>query len=101
MVTYAVTLSALIEKGGAYAGLAAFFGLAILSVLYFAQAREIRRPREWAGRAPERAQELERRGGPGAGVARRGQPARPRRPGEPATAAAQLVAKPAPAAGVG
>src|SRR4051794_39467662 len=101
MVTYAVTLSDLIEKGGAYAGLAAFFGLAILSVLYFAQAREIRRLREWAGRAPERAQELEQRVVQQAEVARRVQTAPSRRPGEPATAAAQLVAKPAPAAGVG
>ena len=52
----AVKLSDLIEKGGAYAGLAAFFGLAVLTILYFAQARELKRLREWAGRAPERAQ---------------------------------------------
>ena len=38
-----------------------FFGLAVLSLLYFAQAREIKRLREWAGRAPERAPELEQR----------------------------------------
>ena len=61
MVTFAVTLSDLIEKGGAYAGIAAFFGFAVLSVLLFAQARELKRLREWAGRAPERAQELEQR----------------------------------------
>src|SRR5262249_28486092 len=36
-------------------------GLAILSLLYFAQAREVKRLREWAGRAPERAQELQER----------------------------------------
>ena len=34
-----VKLSDLLEKGGAYAGLAAFFGLAVLVILYFAQAR--------------------------------------------------------------
>lgn len=36
-------------------GLASFFGLAILALLYFSQARDVRRLREWAGRAPERA----------------------------------------------
>src|SRR3954467_7991578 len=61
MVPFAVTLSDLIEKGGAYAGIAAFFGFAVLSVLHFANARELKRLREWAGRAPERAQELEAR----------------------------------------
>jgi LytR cell envelope-related transcriptional attenuator len=39
---------------GAVAGLGAFLGLAILSLLYFSQARDVRRLREWAGRAPER-----------------------------------------------
>ena len=37
------------------------FGLGVLSLLYFAQAREVKRLREWAGRAPERAAELEAR----------------------------------------
>lgn len=45
---------------GAIAGLGAFLGLAILSLLYFSQARDVRRLREWAGRAPERdAEEVE------------------------------------------
>src|SRR4051794_41327472 len=61
MVPFAITLSDLIEKGGAYAGIAAFFGFAVLAVLHFANARELKRLREWAGRAPERAQELEAR----------------------------------------
>jgi hypothetical protein len=39
---------------GAIAGLGAFLGLAILSLLYFSQARDVRRLRDWAGRAPER-----------------------------------------------
>src|SRR6476646_2834790 len=50
-----------IDHYGAYAGIAAVFGLGILSLLYFAQAREVKRLREWAGRAPERAAELEAR----------------------------------------
>jgi hypothetical protein len=39
---------------GAYAGLAAFFGLVVLALLTFTQARDLRRLREWAGSAPER-----------------------------------------------
>jgi hypothetical protein len=45
----------LVERVGSYVGLAAFLGLAILALLYFSQARDVRRLREWAGRAPERA----------------------------------------------
>ena len=44
----------LIKEIGAFAGLAAFFGLAVLALLSFSQARDIRRLREWAGSAPER-----------------------------------------------
>ena len=70
MVLFAFSVEDQVEKYGAYVGIAAFFGLAILSLLYFAQAREVKRLREWAGRAPERAAELEQavaehaRGGP-------------------------------------
>jgi hypothetical protein len=35
-----------IREVGAFAGLAAFFGLALLALLYFAQARDVRRLRE-------------------------------------------------------
>src|SRR3954447_26525482 len=59
MVLFAFSLQDQVEKYGAYVGIAAFFGLAVLSLLYFAQAREVKRLREWAGRAPERAAELE------------------------------------------
>src|SRR3982751_4802946 len=59
MVVFAFSLQDQVEKYGAYVGIAAFFGLAVLSLLYFAQAREVKRLREWAGRAPERAAELE------------------------------------------
>jgi LytR cell envelope-related transcriptional attenuator len=47
----------LIEQIGPYLGLAAFIGLAVLVLLYFQQARDVRRLREWAGRAPERAED--------------------------------------------
>src|ERR1700709_2330346 len=59
MVLLALSLQGECEKYGSYVGIAAFFGLAVLSLLYFAQAREVKRLREWAGRAPERAAELE------------------------------------------
>lgn len=44
----------LIEQIGAFAGLAAFLGLAVLAMLAFSQGRDLRRLREWAGSAPER-----------------------------------------------
>ncbi len=50
----------LIERIGSYVGFASFLGLAILALLYFSQARDLRRLREWAGRAPERAADMER-----------------------------------------
>jgi hypothetical protein len=63
---WAITASSLsishrIDQYGAYAGFAAVLGLAVLSLLYFAQAREVKRLREWAGRAPERAADLQER----------------------------------------
>jgi hypothetical protein len=44
----------LVKEIGAFAGLVAFLGLAVLALLSFAQGRDIRRLREWAGSAPER-----------------------------------------------
>lgn len=46
---------AMIQETGAAAGLAAVAGLAVLSALYVSHAREVKRLRAWAGRAPERA----------------------------------------------
>ena len=43
-----------IQDIGAFAGLAAFFGVAVLALLSFTQGRDIRRLRDWAGSAPER-----------------------------------------------
>ncbi|HWH12021.1 MAG TPA: LytR C-terminal domain-containing protein [Solirubrobacteraceae bacterium] len=54
MTPLALSISSEIKSLGAYAGFAAVVGLALLALLYFAQARELRRLTEWAGRAPER-----------------------------------------------
>jgi hypothetical protein len=51
----------LIQEIGSYAGFAAVLGLAVLSALYFSQARDVKRLRDWAGRAPERDSEARSR----------------------------------------
>ena len=56
----ALSLSNKLLEVGALAAFAALVGIAILSLLVFSQARELKRLREWAGRAPERAAELDR-----------------------------------------
>jgi len=48
------TLVNAVERIGAFAGLAAFIGLAVLALLTFTHGRDIRRLRDWAGSAPER-----------------------------------------------
>jgi hypothetical protein len=48
-------LLAIVQEIGAAGGLAAVVGLAVLSALYFSHARDVKRLREWAGRAPERS----------------------------------------------
>jgi LytR cell envelope-related transcriptional attenuator len=45
----------MVQEIGAVAGWAAVVGLAVLSALYLSQARDVKRLREWAGRAPERS----------------------------------------------
>ena len=102
MVWFALSFQDQVEKYGVYVGIAAFFGLALLSVLYFSQARELKRLREWAGRAPERARDLEQRvvAQATATVARRS-PQMPAAPGKPAgaiTPARRLAEMPAAAA---
>src|SRR4051812_1029723 len=91
MVLLAFSLQDQVEKYGAYVGIAAFFGLALLSLLYFAQAREVKRLREWAGRAPERAVELEQAVVQQAELARR----TPAPQAQPVAAQAKPVAAPA------
>ena len=57
----ALSLSNTFTKIGALAAFAGLIGIAVLSLLFFSQARELKRLREWAGRAPERSAELEQR----------------------------------------
>jgi Cu/Ag efflux pump CusA len=57
----ALSLSNTFTQIGAIAAFAALLGIAVLSLLFFSQARELKRLREWAGRAPERSAELEQR----------------------------------------
>jgi hypothetical protein len=105
----ALSVTDKIEQYGAYAGFASVLGLAVLSLLYFAQAREVKRLREWAGRAPERAAELQDRvqadaqrrpAAVPAQPAAQAQPARPAGVAAPAAAAA-AAAGPAPATAAG
>lgn len=69
----------LVQAIGPAAGLAAAVGLALLSALHFSLARDIKRLREWAGRAPDRS-------GRGA-TAVRGRAAGVRPPAQPQTTA--------------
>src|SRR5215212_2022407 len=88
----AISLQDKAQQYGSYAGIAAVFGLGVLSLLYFAQAREVKRLREWAGRAPERAAEMEARAVAAAEQKLAGEPAAPAAP------AAQPVPAAVPAA---
>ncbi len=96
----------LIQEIGSYAGIAAIPGLAILSALYFSQARDVRRLRDWAGRAPERSMEAAQGGrvttrpAPQTAAAQTGA-ATPARPAAPATAAGTAGAAAAAAGGGG
>src|SRR3954447_10672328 len=60
-IVAALHVSQRIKDYGSYAGFACVLGLAVLALLYFAQAREVKRLREWAGRAPERDADLQAR----------------------------------------
>ncbi len=61
LVTAALSISGEIDRVGALAGLAAIVGIAVLGALYAAQAREVKRLRDWAGRSPERDAEAAQR----------------------------------------
>ena len=54
MTILAFSLQSEINKIGAYAGFAAIIGLALLVLLYFAQARELRRLSDWIDQEGDR-----------------------------------------------
>src|SRR4051812_4014035 len=88
-----------VEQAGSIAGFAAIIGLAVLSALYFSQARDLRRLREWAGRAPERAAEGQPAAPvPGRVVAVPQQPQQPQQPRPAQPGGAPVPATPAAAA---
>lgn len=80
----------LVEAIGAYAGLIALPALAILAALCISQARDLRRLKEWAGRAPERAAEAAQR------AARTEAPVTTSRPAARHVAATAVVDRPEP-----
>jgi len=97
-------LPEIVQDIGAYAGIASVVGLALLSALYFSQARDVRRLREWAGRAPERSEQ----GAPAVPgrVVAQPQPPKapatpPQVPGKPVTPGKPAAATPAAAAAAG
>jgi hypothetical protein len=57
----AVAVGDQVQKIGSYLGYVAIPGIALLALLFFSQARELKRLKEWAGRAPERDIELQER----------------------------------------
>lgn len=70
VLPHAISLSSVLDQVGTYAGIAAIVGVGVLAALYFAQAREVKRLRDWAGRSPERdAEEQERVAGQAAAAA--------------------------------
>jgi hypothetical protein len=92
-----------VDKAGNIGGFAALVGLAVLALLYFAHARELKQLREWAAQDPERMQELEQRMNARIGAVRRTAPqqvsqgaARPATP-----AGARVTALPFAPVGVG
>jgi hypothetical protein len=94
---FAVSIHSLVTSVGNYAGLAAIVGLAILILLYFAQARESATLRDRADEAEQRVGELEAR----LGQLARGQAAPAPQTATPQTAgpAAAPAARPRPATG--
>jgi hypothetical protein len=87
-------LPQILQEIGAVAGIASVVGLAVLSALYFSQARDVKRLREWAGRAPERAEQ-------GAPVVPGRVPAQPQPPVPARPAAPPVPGQPAATPGTG
>lgn len=93
---FAFSIHSFVDKIGAYAGFAAVIGLALFALLLFAQARELRRMREWGAHAHDRIGELERRLAAALELARRASTSQRTMP--PAAAPRPAAARPAAAA---
>lgn len=94
VLTYAISARSFIDDFGAYAGFLAFVALALVALLIFSQARELRRLRDWGSQAHDRIAELERGLAAALDLARRPAPApRAPQPG-PATTGAAAAARP-------
>ncbi len=78
-LTLAFSAQDFVKDVGSYAGFAAVVALALFALLLFAQAREIKRLREWGGQAHDRIGELERNVAAALDMARRAM-ARPAAP---------------------
>jgi len=102
-LTFALSVRNFIEDIGSYAGFAAVVALALFTLLLFAQAREIKRLRDWGADAHDRLGELERNLAAALEMARRAVSA-PRSgqqtaAGQPAAAQRAQPARPAAARG--
>jgi len=110
-LTFALSVRNFIEDIGAYAGFAAVVAVALFALLLFAQAREIKRLRDWGADAHDRIGELERSVAAALDMARRAAaapraaqtqapaPAQPAPRGQIARGRAAAAAAGAPAAG--
>lgn len=85
LLTFAFSARNFIKDVGSYAGFASVIALALFALLLFAQAREIKRLREWGSQAHDRIGELERSVAAALDMARRAVA----RPAAPAQAPAQ------------
>jgi hypothetical protein len=95
-LTFALSVRNFIDDVGAYAGFAAFLAVALFALLVFAQAREIKRLREWGADAHDRLGELERAVAAAQELARRALSGAQRAPQAP-----QATQAPRPVAGRG
>ncbi|HEU4703664.1 MAG TPA: hypothetical protein VFS37_14370, partial [Conexibacter sp.] len=96
MILAELSVQDFIDKVGAYVGFAAAIGLALFALLLFAQARELKRLREWGAQAHDRLGELERRLAAALELARRASaPQRTMAPQRPAPAQRPAAARPA------
>src|SRR6476660_487627 len=98
LLPLALSLSNTFTKIGAIAGLVALIAVPVLSLLLFSQAREIKRLREWAGRAPERAAEAEQRVLASAAAAARGESPSTGEMARPVPRTTPIHARPVPGA---